>query len=342
MLITGGSGFLGSHLCDRLVAEGHRVICVDSFLTGSRDKVSHLLEHPSFSLVTHDVTEPLSLSAGTQVDCVLNLASPASPKDYARYPIETLMAGALGTYNTLDLAREHGATYLLASSSEVYGDPEVNPQTEDYHGHVNPVGPRSVYDEAKRFAEALATAYYHSHGLDVRIARIFNTYGPRMSLDDGRAVPTFIAQALRGEPLTVYGSGAQTRSFCHVDDTVEALYRLLVHERSPSRPGGAGARAPQLGDASGPLIVNIGNPEEVTVLELAKEIVEISGSLAGLAFEPLPTDDPKVRRPDITRARLLLDWDPKVRRSEGLKRLLPYFKSALGATTYREHVASGG
>ena len=322
-LITGGAGFLGSHLCDRLIAEGHRVICLDNLLTGSSDNVDHLQGQPNFTFHDHDVTEPFYLAdllagsskppADVQVDYVLHFASPASPKDYARHPIHTLKVGALGTYHALGLAKAHGATFLLASSSEVYGDPEVNPQPESYTGHVNPVGPRSVYDEAKRFGEAMSSAYRHTHGLDVRIARIFNTYGPRMSPSDGRAVPTFMTQAIRQEHVTVYGDGGQTRSLCYVDDTVEGLYRLLTVES----------------EANEGLIVNIGNPEEVTVLQLAREVIEAIGSSSEIVFRPLPEDDPKTRRPDITRARQLLNWEPRVGRLEGLKRVVPHFREAV-------------
>ncbi len=322
-LITGGSGFLGSHLCDRLMAEGHRVLCVDNLLTGNAENVRHLQSNPNFTLIHHDVTEPIlinELLAGSidpppdvRIDNVLHFASPASPKDYARHPIHTLKVGARGTHHALGLAKAHGARFLLASSSEVYGDPEVNPQPESYYGHVNPIGPRSVYDEAKRFAEAMASAYLHAHGLDVRIARIFNTYGPRMRVDDGRAVPAFMCQAIRQEPLTVYGDGSQTRSFSYIDDTVEGLYRLLVCERH----------------ADDELVVNIGNPEEVTVLQVAEEIVEVTGSASSIVFSPLPQDDPLTRRPDITRARELLGWAPKVSRLEGLKRIVPYFRDTI-------------
>ena len=301
------------------------MICLDNLLTGRAGNVRHLLDNPGFTMLTHDVTEPFylqdllsdskNLASDVQVDYVLHFASPASPKDYGRHPIHTLKVGALGTYHALGLAKAHGATFLLASSSEVYGDPEVNPQPESYLGHVNPVGPRSVYDEAKRFAEAMASAYHHTHGLDVRIARIFNTYGPRMSPDDGRAVPTFMTQAIRQDPVTVYGDGTQTRSLCYVDDTVEGLYRLMMVQPR----------------AIEELIVNIGNPDEVTVLQIAKEIIEATGSSSKIEFEPLPEDDPKTRRPDISRARRQLGWEPKVSRQEGTKRLVPHFRK-----TFRE------
>ena len=325
-LITGGSGFLGSHLCERLLAEGHQVVCLDNLLTGAADNVRRLQDHPDFRLVAHDVTLPIRLEEllawpergadDLHIDYVLHFASPASPKDYGRYPIHTLKVGALGTHHALGVAKAHGARFLLASSSEVYGDPEVTPQPESYRGNVNPIGPRSVYDEAKRFAEALASAYHHAHGLDVRIARIFNTYGPRMRLNDGRAVPAFMTQAIRGEPLTVYGDGSQTRSFSYIDDTVEGLYRLLMHEREEV--------------AVGELAVNIGNPDEVTVLQVAQEIIEATQSTSRIVFHPLPQDDPKTRRPDIGLARRLLGWEPSVGRLEGLKRTVPYFQEAVG------------
>ena len=327
-LITGGAGFVGSHMCDRLLSAGHRLVCVDNLRTGDVSNISHVESRNDFVLVHHDVSEPIYLDellqpdgpipAASRVDYVLHFASPASPKDYARFPIPTLKVGALGTYHALGLAKSHGARFLLASSSEVYGDPEVSPQSESYFGHVNPVGPRSVYDEAKRFAEALASAYFHTHGMDVRIARIFNTYGPRMRPDDGRAVPTFMMQALKGEPMTVYGGGSQTRSLCYVDDTVEGLFRLLTVDTKT---------------ADEPLIVNIGNPDEVTILEVAKEIAGITGSRSEIVAnaEPLPQDDPKTRRPDIARAKTLLGWEPKVGRGEGLRKVLPYFTEAAGA-----------
>ena len=330
-LVTGGAGFLGSYLCDRLIAEGHWVFCLDNTLTGSVDNVKHLLGHPSFTVIHHDVTQPIRLErllagvdhlpADLRVDYLLHFAGPASPKDYTRFPIHTLKVGAIGTYHALGLAKADGATFLLASSSEVYGDPEVNPQPESYWGHVNPVGPRSVYDEAKRFAEAIVSAYRHAHGLDVRIARIFNTYGPRMRADDGRAVPTFMTQAIRQEPLTVYGDGTQTRSFSYVSDTVEGLYRLLTYRRKHDLESHVGPGP----DADDGLVVNIGNPDEVTVLQVAREIVEAAGSSSEVVLRPLPEDDPKTRRPDIIRAQRLLGWEPKVSRQEGLRRVLPYF-----------------
>ncbi len=306
-LITGGGGFLGSHLCDRLIQEGHVVLCLDNLLTGRSANVAHLMDDEHFTLVQHDVTKPIEIEG--PLEYILHFASPASPKDYEKHPIHTLKVGAIGTYHALGLAKAKGAVILLASSSEVYGDPEVSPQVESYWGHVNPVGPRSCYDEAKRYAEAITMAYYRVHHVGVRIARIFNTYGPRMRLDDGRALPNFITQALRGEPITVYGDGSQTRSFCYVSDLVEGLFRLLLS--SESEP------------------VNLGNEEEVTILQFAREVVEITGSQSEIIFQPLPQDDPKVRRPDITKARNLLGWEPRVSRLEGLKQTVPYFQTSL-------------
>lgn len=306
------------------------MICVDNLLTGSFENVAHLRNHPRFAFVRHDVTEPIDLCAlldtsanervgdclyPKNVDYVLHLASPASPKDYARYPIETSKAGALGTYRALDVARANGSVFLLASTSEVYGDPTVTPQPETYWGNVNSVGPRSVYDEAKRFAEAITIAYHREHGLEVRIARIFNTYGERMRINDGRVLPNFAMQALENRPLTVYGDGRQTRSLCYVSDMVEGLYRLL------------------LSNETGP--VNLGNPEEVSMLELARELIEHSGSKSSIILEPLPVDDPKRRRPDISKAKATLGWFPKVTRAEGIKRVLPYFRSRLNALCAR-------
>ena len=327
-LITGGSGFVGSHLCDRLIKEGHRVVCLDNMITGNVQNLEHLLGHPEFTLIEHDVTEPILLDRlmetvgvggdSLAVDNVLHFASPASPKDYARHPIHTLKVGALGAYHTLGLARAHGARYLLASTSEVYGDPEVSPQPESYNGNVNPLGPRSVYDEAKRFAEAMASAYFHTHAMDVRIVRLFNTYGPRMRVDDGRAVPAFISQALRNEPVTVYGDGSQTRSLSYVDDTIEGIFRAL---NVPVAPG--------WGEGDEVLVVNIGNPDEVSVVDLAREIIAVTGSESQITFGPLPKDDPKVRRPDTTRARALLDWEPRVARADGLIMTVAYFRTVL-------------
>ncbi|MDX1548085.1 MAG: UDP-glucuronic acid decarboxylase family protein [Rhodothermales bacterium] len=309
-LITGGAGFLGSHLCDRFLAEGHEVICMDNFITGSPDNVAHLLGHDRFRLIEHDVTNYVYVEG--PLDCVLHFASPASPIDYLKYPIQTLKVGALGTHKALGLAKAKGARLLLASTSEVYGDPLVHPQPETYWGNVNPVGMRGVYDEAKRFAEAMTMAYQRYHGVETRIVRIFNTYGPRMRLDDGRALPTFMTQALRGEPLTVFGDGSQTRSFQYVDDLVEGLVRLL-HS-----------------DVTEP--VNIGNPDEISILEFAREIIALTGSSSEVIFEALPADDPKIRQPDITRARELLDWQPRIDRADGLRRTLDYVREQVAKT----------
>ncbi len=309
VLVTGGAGFLGSHLCDRFLADGHAAVCVDSLKTGRKANIAHLLSHPRFQITLKDITEPFFVEG--EVDVVLHFASPASPKDYLQLPIHTLKVGGLGTYHTLGLAKAKKATFILASTSEVYGDPEVNPQPETYWGHVNPVGARSVYDEAKRYAEALTMAYHRAHGVRIRIARIFNTYGPRMRIDDGRALPNMMAQAVRGEPLTVYGNGLQTRSFCYVSDLVEGIYRLTF------------APNPEA------LILNLGNPDEITMLQLAQEILEITGSKGGTFFLPLPEDDPKVRRPDIHRASEVLGWEPRVSRQAGLMKTLPYFREAV-------------
>lgn len=323
-LIAGGAGVIGSHLCDRLIAEGHEVICLDNLITGRLENVEHLIAHPRFEFVQHDVCLPIDLPAllaksaktwgdgvrhSAPLDFVLHLASPASPVDYARYPVQTLQAGSSGTWHALGVTRAHGSVFLLASTSEVYGDPEVTPQPESYWGRVNPIGPRSVYDEAKRFAEALTMAYHRHHGVPVRIARIFNTFGDRMRADDGRVLSNFVMQALQDQPLTVYGDGSQTRSFCHVSDMVEGLYRLLL----------SGESAP----------VNLGNPEEVSMLELAKEIIELTGSGSQVVFEPLPVDDPSRRRPDISKAIRLLGWTPKIHRRVGISRVIPFFKARL-------------
>ncbi len=308
-VITGGAGFLGSHLCDRLLKEGYEVVCVDNFLTGTRANLRHLEEANGFSVVEQDVTTPLEVEG--PVDAILHFASPASPVDYAKYPIQTLKVGALGTHVTLGLAKAKGAKYLLASSSEVYGDPAVNPQDEAYWGHVNPIGPRGVYDEAKRYAEAMTMAYHRTHGLDTHIARIFNTYGKRIRLHDGRAIPNFISQALSSEPLTVHGDGTQTRSFCYVSDMIEGLWRLLNS------------------DVHAPL--NLGNPEEVTILELAKRIQGLVGGEGSLVFKDLPEDDPRVRHPDISKAIEELDWRPQVTLDDGLKMTIEYFRGELDA-----------
>jgi len=302
-VVTGGAGFLGSHLCEQLLERGVEVVCLDNFLTGSPDNVLHLMEHPGFRLVRCDVTDFLHVPG--PVDLVLHFASPASPIDYLKMPIETLKVGSLGTLHTLGLAREKGARYVLASTSEVYGDPLQHPQTEEYWGNVNPVGPRGVYDEAKRFSEALTTAYRTSKGTDTGIVRIFNTYGPRMRADDGRAIPAFVGQALDGRPLTVAGDGSQTRSICFVDDTV------------------AGILAMALSDQPGP--INIGNPDELSMLRLAEWIVELTGSSSPIEYIDLPVDDPKVRRPDTTRAERLLGWQPRVPSEEGLRRTVDWF-----------------
>ncbi len=307
-LVTGGAGFLGSHLCERLLTEGHEVVCMDNLLTGDAENVSHLLSD-QFQLIEYNVTRFLTVPG--QLDFIFHFASPASPIDYLEYPIQTLKVGALGTLSALGLAKAKDATLLLASTSEVYGDPLVHPQNEDYWGNVNPIGPRGVYDEAKRYAEALVMAYHRFHSLKTRIVRIFNTYGPRMRIRDGRAVPTFLAQALRDEPLTVFGDGLQTRSFCHVSDLIEGIIRL---SRS---------------DFTGP--VNIGNPNEITVLELAQTIIEQTGSRSVIDFRPLPVDDPKVRQPDISLAKEILDWEPSVALREGLKDTLKYFRQKLAA-----------
>jgi len=306
-VITGGAGFLGSHLCDELIAHGWEVLCLDNLITGSESNVAHLLNHPRFRMVPQDVSRYIDVSG--PVDYVLHFASPASPVDYAKLPIQTLKVGALGTHNTLGLALAKKAKYLLASTSEVYGDPQVSPQPESYWGHVNPIGPRGVYDEAKRFAEALTMAYHRAKGMDTRIVRIFNTYGPRMRLNDGRALPNFIHQALTAQPITVYGDGRQTRSFCYVSDLVEGLWRLMnsdVHE---------------------PL--NLGNPEEITLLEFAKRVKRLTGSDSPIVFQPLPADDPKRRCPDISEAKRLLNWEAQVGLEEGLGRTVEFFRQQL-------------
>ena len=307
-LITGGAGFLGSHLCDFFIAQGHDVICMDNLIKKENvENIAHLMGHERFKFIKYDVTEYLYVEG--KLDHVLHFASLASPKDYLDYPIQTLKVGSLGTHKALGLAMEKKASFLLASTSEVYGDPMVHPQAESYPGNVDPVVPRGVYDEAKRFAEAITMAYHRSHGLRTRIARIFNTYGPRMRLDDGRALPNFMVQALRGEDITVYGNGTQTRSFCYLDDLIEGIKRLL--------------------DSDVPDPVNLGNPEEITVLDFAKEIIRLTGSKSRIIFCPLPQNDPKVRQPDITKAKTILQWEPKVSRQEGLRRTLQYFKQKL-------------
>ncbi len=314
ILVTGAAGFLGSHLCDRLLAEGHEVVGMDNFITGDPQNLAHLAGNEHFSFIRHDVTQYIFVPG--KIDAVLHFASPASPNrnspyGYPNLPIQTLKVGALGTHNALGVAKAHGARFLLASTSEVYGDPEVHPQPESYWGRVNPIGERSVYDEAKRFAEAMTMAYHRYHGVDTRIVRIFNTYGPRMRLDDGRVIPNFIKQALRGEPLTVYGDGSQTRSFCYVDDLIDGIYRLLMSDEHEP--------------------VNIGNPAEFTILELAEIVNKITGNNAGVVFlkSERDKDDPQRRCPDITKAHTILGWEPKVDLEEGLRRTIPDFKRRL-------------
>jgi dTDP-glucose 4,6-dehydratase len=306
VVVTGGAGFLGSHLCDHLLGRGIAVVAIDNLLTGSLDNIAHLSGNPAFSFQRQDVTEYLDVEG--PVDAVLHFASPASPIDYALLPIETIKVGTLGTHRALGLALAKGARFLLASTSEVYGDPEVHPQPETYWGHVNPVGPRSIYDEAKRAAEAFTMAYHNHHGLDTRIVRIFNTYGPRMRRHDGRAVPAFVTQALAGEPITVFGEGSQTRSLCYVDDLIDGIHRLLASDH--------------------PLPVNIGNPSEITMLELARVVRELCGSTSEIVFEPLPVDDPRRRRPDITLARELLAWEPRVPLKDGLARTIAWWRGS--------------
>ncbi len=305
VLITGGAGFLGSHLCDRFIKEGHYVIAMDNLITGDLRNIEHLFKHPNFEFYHHDVSKFIHVPG--ELDYILHFASPASPIDYLKIPIQTLKVGSLGIHNCLGLARVKKARVIIASTSEVYGDPQVHPQTEEYWGHVNPVGPRGVYDEAKRFQEAMTMAYHTYHGVETRIVRIFNTYGPRMRLNDGRVLPAFIGQALRGEDLTIFGDGTQTRSFCYVDDLVEGIYRLL------------------LSDYAYP--VNIGNPSEITMNEFAEEIIKLTGTEQKIVHKPLPKDDPKQRQPDITKAREILGWEPKVSRAEGLKITYEYFKN---------------
>jgi dTDP-glucose 4,6-dehydratase len=309
VLITGGAGFLGSHLCDRFLAEGHEVIAMDNLITGTTANIEHLAGHERFLFIKHDVTNYIYVEG--PLDAVLHFASPASPIDYLELPIQTLKVGALGTHKALGLAKAKGARFLLASTSEVYGDPLVHPQAEEYWGNVNPIGPRGVYDEAKRFGEAMAMAYHRYHSVDTRIVRIFNTFGPRMRLNDGRVVPNFIAQALRGEPLTIYGDGMQTRSFCYVSDLVEGIYRLLRSNESDP--------------------VNIGNPNEMTILDFARKIVELTGSRSEITFirpeDVRIQDDPKVRQPDIDKARRILGWEPQVKLDEGLRQTIEWFKN---------------
>ncbi len=308
VLITGGAGFLGSHLCDRFIKEGHEVVAMDNLITGSLNNIEHLMANEYFSFYHHDVSKFVHVPG--DLDYILHFASPASPIDYLKMPIQTLKVGSLGTHNLLGLAKVKKARMLIASTSEVYGDPLVHPQNEDYWGNVNPIGPRGVYDEAKRFQEAMTMAYHTFHGLETRIVRIFNTYGPRMRLNDGRALPAFMGQALKGDPITVFGDGSQTRSFCYVDDLVEGIYRLLLSDYA--------------------MPVNVGNPSEISLKEFAEEIISLTGTESKLTFMELPKDDPKQRKPDITRAKEILDWTPKVDRAEGLKITLDYFKKELG------------
>lgn len=305
VLITGGAGFLGSHLCDRFIKEGYQVIAMDNLITGDLRNIEHLFKLKEFEFYHHDVTKFIHIHG--QLDYILHFASPASPIDYLKIPIQTLKVGAMGTHNCLGLAKAKKARILVASTSEVYGDPLVHPQTEEYWGNVNPVGPRGVYDEAKRYLESITMAYHNFHGVETRIVRIFNTYGPRMRLNDGRALPAFIGQALRGEDLTVFGDGSQTRSFCYVDDLIEGIYRLLLSDYA--------------------MPVNIGNPDEISLKDFAEEVLKLTGNKVKITYQPLPADDPKQRKPDITKAKAILDWEPKVHRSEGLQRTYEYFKS---------------
>lgn len=307
VLITGAAGFLGSHLCDRFLKEGHEVIGMDNLLTGSLRNIEHLFPRPDFTFYHHDITRFVHVPG--EIHYILHFASPASPIDYLKMPIQTLKVGALGTHNMLGVAKAKGARILVASTSEVYGDPQVHPQTEEYWGNVNPIGPRGVYDEAKRYMEAITMAYHTFHSVDTRIIRIFNTYGPRMRLDDGRALPAFMGQALRGEDVTVFGDGSQTRSFCYVDDLVEGIFRLLMSDYH--------------------MPVNVGNPVEISLQKFAEEVVALCGSASRIVYHPLPQDDPKQRKPDITKAREILGWEPRVDRAEGLKRTLEYFKERI-------------
>ncbi|MCD6169619.1 MAG: SDR family oxidoreductase [Candidatus Latescibacteria bacterium] len=306
VLVTGGAGFIGSHLCEFLLNKGHRVICMDNLVTGNMDNIAHLFGTKGFEFIRYDVTNYVYVAG--QLDFVLHFASPASPVDYQQLPIQTLKVGAMGTHKTLGLAKEKGAAFLLASTSECYGDPQVHPQSEDYWGNVNPVGPRGVYDEAKRYAEAITMAYHRYHGVDTRIARIFNTFGPRMRKNDGRAVPTFICQALAGQDITIFGDGAQTRSFGYITDIIDGIYRLM------------------LSDVHTP--VNLGNPQEMTVLEMARTILRLTKSKSKIVFKPLPEDDPKIRQPDISKAERLLGWKPKVGIEAGLKRTIQWFQQS--------------
>jgi dTDP-glucose 4,6-dehydratase len=314
VLITGGAGFLGSHLCDRFIKEGYHVIAMDNLITGNLENIEHLFKLQNFEFYHHDVSKFVHVPG--ELDYILHFASPASPIDYLKIPIQTLKVGSLGTHNLLGLAKAKKARMLIASTSEVYGDPQVHPQQEDYWGNVNPVGPRGCYDEAKRFQEAMTMAYHMHHGLETRIVRIFNTYGPRMRLDDGRVLPAFLSQALRGEPLSIFGDGSQTRSFCYVDDLVEGIYRLLLSDYH--------------------LPVNVGNPSEITIREFAEEICKLTGVELKVEYQPLPKDDPQKRQPDITKAKEILGWEPQVDRAEGLKRTLEYFKDKIQTPAVHE------
>ena len=313
ILITGAAGFLGSHLCDRFIDEGFRVVGMDNFITGDKANIQHLLEHPNFQLIEHDVTVHIDIDES--IDYILHFASPASPIDYLKIPIQTLKVGSLGTHNLLGLAKAKKARILIASTSEIYGDPLVHPQSEDYYGNVNSIGPRGVYDEAKRFQEAITMAYHRFHGVETRIARIFNTYGPRMRLNDGRAIPAFMGQALRGEDLTVFGDGSQTRSFCYVDDLIEGIYRLLFS------------------DFSNP--VNLGNPDEISIQDFALEILKLTNSNQKICFKPLPKDDPLKRQPDINLAKKVLNWQPKTSREEGMKMTFAFFQNVSDKQLYK-------
>ncbi len=306
-VVTGGAGFLGSHLCDKLLSEGFKVICIDNLITGNPDNIAHLAGNDNFQFVKHDVTNYIFLPG--KIDYILHFASPASPIDYLKLPIQTLKVGSLGTHKALGLAKEKKAVFLLASTSEVYGDPNIHPQNESYWGNVNPIGPRGVYDEAKRFAEAMTMAYHRYHGLETRIVRIFNTYGPRMRINDGRALPAFISQALKGEDITVFGDGSQTRSFCYVSDLVNGIFKLLLSKETEP--------------------VNIGNPDEITIKEFAEEVLRLFKTKSKIIYTPLPEDDPKVRQPDITKAKKILNWTPKIDRKEGLKITVDYFRKVV-------------
>ncbi len=306
-VVTGGAGFLGSNLCDKLISNDFQVICIDNLLTGNLENISHLFGNENFRFIKHDITNFIHVPG--RVDYILHFASPASPIDYLKLPIQTLKVGSLGTHKTLGLAKEKNAVFLLASTSEVYGDPSIHPQSEEYWGNVNPIGPRGVYDEAKRFAEAMTMAYHRYHGVDTRIVRIFNTYGPRMRLDDGRALPAFVSQALNNEDITVFGDGRQTRSFCFVEDEIEGIFRLLMSKEN--------------------LPVNIGNPSEISIVDFAGEVIKLTNSKSKIIYKDLPLDDPKVRQPDITKAKKLLGWEPVVEREDGLKITIDYFKKIL-------------